>query len=148
MCQLWKRDIAPSALVGLKNSTGIVAGSNNGAWLAMARDDKTIEVIDLNTRQVAHKIPAATANVTLLGWTPDDQALYSVSADNNVTRRQLPASGAAAGTAAQGLTFAAPSICLLVWLRSPQTASPCKRPMGKSPCLLPKLQLLPKPTER
>lgn len=74
---------------------------------AMARDDKTIEVIELNTRQIA--TPAAAANVTLLAWTPDDQAIYAVTADNNVTRRQLPASGAPAGTVAQALTFAAPA---------------------------------------
>lgn len=107
--KLWKRDVIPTALVGLKNSTGVVAGSSNGAWLAMARDDKSIEVIELNTRQIVHKIPAAAANITLLAWTPDDQAIFSVTADNNVTRWQLPASGAPAGTAAQALTFTAPA---------------------------------------
>ena len=112
--KLWKRDISPSALVGLKNSTGVVAGSNNGLWLAVARDDKSVEVVDLNTRQVAHKIPAAAANVTLLAWTPDDQAVVTVAADNNVTRWQLPASGSPAGTAPQGLTFAAPAAVAVV----------------------------------
>ncbi len=75
----------------------------------MARDDKTVEIVDLNTRQVTVKIPAAAANVLQLAWTPDDQALYTVGADNNVTRWQLPASGAAPGTAPQGLSFAAPA---------------------------------------
>ncbi len=107
--KLWKRDVAPSALFGLKNSTGIVAASHSGSSLAMARDDKTVEIVDLNTRQVTVKIPAAAANVLQLAWTPDDQALYTVGADNNVTRWQLPASGAAPGTAPQGLSFAAPA---------------------------------------
>lgn len=112
--KLWKRDIVPSALVGLKNSTGVIAASNNGAWLAIARDDKTIEVVDINTRQIAHKIPAAAANLTLLAWTPDDQAIYAVGADNNVSRWQLPPSGSPAGTAAAALTFGAPAPVAMV----------------------------------
>ncbi len=107
--KLWKRDILPSALVGLKNTTGVMAASTSGALLALARDDKSIDLVDLNTRQVTLKIPAAAANVTVLAWTPDDQALYSVTADNNVTRWQLPASSAPAGTAPQPLTFTAPA---------------------------------------
>lgn len=107
--KLWKRDVVPSALAGLKNSTGIVAASQSGSLLAMARDDKSIEVIDLNTRQITLKIPAAAANVTLLSWTPDDQALYAVGADNVVSRWQLPAPGAPAGTAPVALVFGAPA---------------------------------------
>ena len=107
--KLWKRDISSSSLVGLKNSTGIVASSNNGALIAIARDDKSIDVVDANSRQTTVKIPAASANITLIAWTPDDQSLVTVAADNNVTRWQLAASGAAAGTAPVALTFAAPA---------------------------------------
>ncbi len=107
--KLWKRDIAPSALVGLKNTTGVVAGSTSGALIALAREDKSIEVVDVNTRQVVHKMPAAAAPVTHLSWTPDDLSLMAVGVDNSVTRWQLPAAGSPAGTAPQALTFAAPA---------------------------------------
>ncbi|MCC6509744.1 MAG: hypothetical protein IT423_11585 [Pirellulaceae bacterium] len=106
--KLWKRDATPSALVGLKNSTGVATNSTSGQWLALARDDKSIDIVDVVSRQVTVKIPAAAAAITAIAWSLDDQVVFAADGANNVTRWQLPPAGAAAGTAPTSLAFAAP----------------------------------------
>ncbi len=105
--KIWKRDLAPTALVGLKTCTGVVASSNNGQLLAVAREDKTIDIVEFSTRQSLMKIPAAAAAITSIQWSFDDTTVFALDAGNSVTSWQLPPAGSPAGTAPKAVTFAA-----------------------------------------
>ena len=105
--KLWKREVAATSLVGLKPSTGVTAAAHNGQWLAVARDDRTVDVIDLDTRQTKAKLPAAATAVSAIAWTLDDQSLFTVDQANNVTRWQLPSTDPAAPPVATTFNVAA-----------------------------------------
>lgn len=106
--KLWRRDFAQSSLAELKGSTGVTAASRSGGLLALARDDKSIDIVDVATRQIKLTLAAAAAPPTVLSWSSDDRVLFVADQANTVTRWQLPASDAPAGTAPTALPFAAP----------------------------------------
>ncbi|MGN6547467.1 MAG: c-type cytochrome domain-containing protein, partial [Aureliella sp.] len=107
--KFWRRDFAPTSLAALQSSAGIIAASPSGKSLAMARDDKTVEIIDLATKTVKFVLPAAQGKIGTIAWTLDDQALFVADESKTVTRWQLPAADAPATTAPAATSFAAPA---------------------------------------
>lgn len=107
--KFWRRDFAPTSLAALQSSAGIIAASPSGKSLAMARDDKTVEIIDLATKTVKFVLPAAQGKIGTIAWTLDDQALFVADESKTVTRWQLPAADAPATTAPTATSFAAPT---------------------------------------
>jgi WD40 repeat protein len=107
--KLWKRDFAATSLVGLKPTTGLAALAHDGRSLAIAREDRTVDIVDLATRQTRLTVPAGEGPVTALEWTGDDQNLFVADQSNKVTRWQLPAIGAAPQVKPVALGFSSPS---------------------------------------
>ncbi len=107
--KLWKRDFAPASLVGLKPTTGVAEPSHQGNLLAVAREDKSVDIIDLSTRQIKSKLKAAEGNVQSIAWSLNDAALAVADSTNKVTVWQLPPAGAPADATAKSAQFSVPA---------------------------------------
>lgn len=93
--KLWRRDFAQTSLAAAHPSTGLIAASHNGKLVAMAREDKTVEIIDLATQAIKLVLPAAQGTIGAIAWTLDDQAVFVADESKAITRWQLPPADAA-----------------------------------------------------
>jgi WD40 repeat protein len=61
-----------------------VAFSPDGKYLAIGRDDSTIEVWDIATKSMVYTYGGHTADVFTLAWSPDSKRIASGGADATV----------------------------------------------------------------